>query len=263
MLSVPMLWLCGSFLVSQWLFHRGSPQLCSWLCPSFIHLPISSRTEWNSRIVSTIHALVVSHSSLYVFLFDEAIIEDPVWGDPAAVKLNVAITTGYLLSDLVIMFSTWEVTGDKLFVLHHLAALYAYSYVLDQGLLPYFANFRLLSEFSTPCVNQRWFFKVLRYPKTSVPNLLNGALMAGVFFLVRLAVLPVYYYRVLGVFGTPAYYRLPVGGRVAWIASSVCLDVLNLLWMWRIWAGGLQVLRSKTPAPHRGVTRGQPNSRMD
>lgn len=24
-----------------------------------------------------------------------------------------------------------------------------------QGMLPYFANFRLLAEFSTPCVNQR------------------------------------------------------------------------------------------------------------
>lgn len=25
-----------------------------------------------------------------------------------------------------------------------------------QGMLPYFANFRLLAEFSTPCVNQRY-----------------------------------------------------------------------------------------------------------
>ncbi|KAL2089369.1 hypothetical protein ACEWY4_014057 [Coilia grayii] len=256
-LSMPLVWLCSSFLVSQWLFHRVSPRLCSWLCPAFSHLPHTHKTEWNSRVVSTIHALVVCHSSLYIFLFDEATNEDPVWGDPTLVKLNVAITTGYLLSDLVIMFSTWEITGDKLFVLHHLAALYAYSYVLDQGLLPYFANFRLLSEFSTPCVNQRWFFKVLGYPKTSVPNLINGALMAAVFFLVRLAVLPLYYYRVFGVYGTQAYNKLPLGGRVSWILSSLCLDLLNLLWMWRIWVGGLRVLRSQ----RRPAVKGQLNSR--
>lgn len=27
-----------------------------------------------------------------------------------------------------------------------------------EGMLPYFANFRLLAEFSTPCVNQRYVF---------------------------------------------------------------------------------------------------------
>lgn len=76
--------------------------------------------------------------------------------------------------------------GDSFFVCHHLAALYAYGYVLvsvtlqrpecvnlvdtscmvmclslfvwslqTRGVLPYFANFRLISELSTPFVNQR------------------------------------------------------------------------------------------------------------
>lgn len=74
--------------------------------------------------------------------------------------------------------------GDGFFVCHHLAALYAYGYVLvsgglslslslrfgltvrvcvcvrprflqTRGVLPYFANFRLISELSTPFVNQR------------------------------------------------------------------------------------------------------------
>ena len=31
-----------------------------------------------------------------------------------------------------------------------------------EGMLPYFANFRLLAEFSTPCVNQR-YVSSLRY----------------------------------------------------------------------------------------------------
>ncbi|XP_048109218.1 TLC domain-containing protein 4-B-like [Alosa alosa] len=257
MLSVPLVVVSCSFLVFQWLFHGVSPWLFSWLCPAFVHLPHTHRMEWNARTVSTVHALVVSHFSLYIFLFDEGINENPIWGDPTLVKLNVAITTGYLLSDLLIMFSSWEITGDKLFVLHHLAALYAYSYVLDQGILPYFANFRLLSEFSTPCVNQRWFFKALGYPKTSVPNLANGALMAAIFFLVRLAVLPVYYYRVFGVYGTQAYHLLSTGGRLAWLLSSLCLDLLNMLWMRRIWKGCLRVLHS-----YRGV-RGQPGFKTD
>lgn len=80
--------------------------------------------------------------------------------------------------------------GDSFFVCHHLAAIYAYTYVLvslfvvptlckpglehnytmlsyhvvylvlfqTRGVLPYFANFRLISELSTPFVNQRLVF---------------------------------------------------------------------------------------------------------
>ncbi|KAF5906217.1 transmembrane protein 56-B-like, partial [Clarias magur] len=107
-----------------------------------------------NRVVSTVHALVVGLFCLYILLFDDAIKKDPVWGDPTLVKLNVGVTTGYLISDLLLMVYFWDLIGEKYFVAHHLAALYAYYYVLSQGILPYFANFRLLAEFSTPFVNQ-------------------------------------------------------------------------------------------------------------
>lgn len=45
-------------------------------------------------------------------------------------KHTLNTSSFYHFTDLLIMFSSWEITGDKLFVLHHLAALYAYSYVL-------------------------------------------------------------------------------------------------------------------------------------
>ncbi|MGH0132663.1 UNVERIFIED_CONTAM: hypothetical protein FKN15_050029 [Acipenser sinensis] len=237
------------------------------------------------RTVSTFHALVVGIFCLYILHFDDAVNEDPVWGDPALVKLNVAITTGYLISDLLLIFFHWKAIGDRFFVVHHLAALYAYYYVLvhfcilsiatmffswffevlgypksskpniangvmmavifflGQGLLPYFANFRLLAEFSTPCVNQRWFFEVLGYPKSSKPNIANGVMMAVIFFLVRIAVMPIYYERMFSIYGTEAFYRLPFGGRSAWMLSSICLDVMNVMWMHRIARGCYKVLR--------------------
>ncbi|KAG7252413.1 hypothetical protein CRUP_030434, partial [Coryphaenoides rupestris] len=112
------------------------------------------------------------------------------------------------------------------------------------GTLPYFANFRLLAEFSTPCVNQRWFFEVLGYPRTSPSNVANGVAMAAVFFLVRIAVMPVYYGRMVAVYGTDAFYLVPWGGRVAWIGSSVCLDVMNVMWMHKIARGCYRVVRA-------------------
>ncbi|KAG9343284.1 hypothetical protein JZ751_014265 [Albula glossodonta] len=203
-----------SFLVFQGMFHSVSPWASSWISSGFQRLSYKQKIEWNSR------------------------------GDATLVKINVAITTGYLISDLFLILYYWEAIGDKFFVVHHLAALYACYYVLGKGMLPYFANFRLLAEFSTPCVNQRWFFEVLGYPKSSKANLANGVLMAAMFFLVRIVVMPVYYARMYSVFGTQAFYRVSWGGRMAWILSSFCLDIMNLVWMRKIARGCFKVLHT-------------------
>ncbi|XP_064188288.1 TLC domain-containing protein 4-B isoform X1 [Anguilla rostrata] len=247
-----------SFFTFQWLFHSASPWVSTRVSAGFLRLNHKQRIEWNSRTVSTFHALVVGLFCLYILLFDDAVNEDPVWGDPTLVKINVGITTGYLISDLLLIFYYWKAIGDKFFVIHHLAALYAYYYVLGQGMLPYFANFRLLAEFSTPCVNQRWFFEVLGYPKSSKPNIANGVMMAAIFFLVRIAVMPVYYSRMYTVYGTEAFYRVSWGGRSAWIFSSFCLDIMNVMWMHKIARGCYKVLRSgrrrKADAQENGKT---------
>uniref|UniRef100_A0A452GLV3 TLC domain-containing protein n=1 Tax=Gopherus agassizii TaxID=38772 RepID=A0A452GLV3_9SAUR len=158
-------------------------------------------------------------------------------GDPDLVKLNVAISCGYLLYDLLLLLRYWKTLGDSLFVCHHLVALYAYGYVLSRGVLPYFANFRLLSELSTPFVNLRWFFDTVGQPRSSWFVLANGLAMTVVFFLVRIAVIPSYYARMLAWYGTPEYARLGLAVQVAWIVPSLALEVLNLVWMYKIIRG--------------------------
>lgn len=72
----------------------------------------------------------------------------------------------------------------------------------------------------------------------------NGVAMAVIFFMVRIAVMPVYYSRMYAVYGTEAFYLVPWGGRVAWICSSICLDIMNIMWMHKIARGCYKVLRS-------------------
>ncbi|XP_035261755.1 TLC domain-containing protein 4-B-like [Anguilla rostrata] len=234
--------VAGSFAGFQLLLTVVSPRLSPALAPGFSCLAPGKHTEWNSRFVSTVHALIVGLFCLYILWFDDAVNADPVWGDPSLVKLNVAITCGYLLYDLLLLACHWSTMGDGFFVCHHLAALYAYGFVLSRGVLPYFANFRLISELSTPFVNQRWFFEALSYPRTGSLVVANGVAMTVVFFLVRIAVIPSYYSKVAATFGTPAFTRLGAGPQVAWILSSVSLDVLNLIWMYRISRGLYKVL---------------------
>ncbi|KAL4635928.1 transmembrane protein 56-B-like isoform X1 [Arapaima gigas] len=234
----------ASFLFFQWVFHSVSPSVSSCMTSGFMQLSCKQKIEWNSRTVSTLHALLVGHFCFYILFFDSAITEDPVWGNPTLVKITVSITAGYLISDLLLIIYYWTAIGDKFFIVHHVAVLYACYYVLSQGMLPYFANFRLLAEYSTPCVNQRWFFEVLGYPKSSKANITNGIMMAIVFFLVRVAVIPVYYSRMYSVCGSEAFYRLSWGGRCAWILSSFLLDIMNVMWMVKIVRGCRKVLLS-------------------
>lgn len=65
----------------------------------------------------------------------------------------------------------------------------------------------------------------------------NGVAMAVAFFSVRIAVIPTYYARVLAWHGTPEYARLGPAVQAAWIGPSLALEVLNLVWMYRILRG--------------------------
>nr|XP_012646446.2 transmembrane protein 56 isoform X2 [Microcebus murinus] len=196
----------------------------------------------STMVVSTCHSLVVGIFGLYIFLFDEATIDDPLWGDPSVVNVNIAIASGYLISDLVILIWYWKVIGDKFFIIHHCAALYAYFFVLRDGVLAFVANFRLLAELSSPCVNQRWFFEALKYPKFSKANVINGILMTVVFFIVRIVSIPPLYIFMYSVYGTEPYRRLGLLIQCSWISSCVVLDVMNVMWMIKISKGCIKVI---------------------
>lgn len=234
--------LCSSFLLFQVLFHFVSYWFSAKVSTGYNSLSIDKKIEWNSRVVSTCHSLLVGIFGLYLFLFDEPTIADPLWGDPMLVKLNIATASGYLISDLLIILLNWKVIGDKFFVIHHCTALAAYYFVLKDGMLAYIANFRLLAELSSPFVNQRWFFEALKYPKFSKANVINGVLMTVVFFVVRILAIPPLYFFMYSVYGTEAYMRLGFVVQCTWITTCLILDVMNVMWMIKITKGCIKVI---------------------
>ncbi|XP_052586385.1 TLC domain-containing protein 4 [Peromyscus californicus insignis] len=234
--------VCCSFAVFQVLFHFISYWFSAKVSPGYNSLSIEKKIEWNSRVVSTCHSLLVGIFGLYLFFFDEPTIADPLWGDSTLVKLNIATASGYLISDLLIILLNWKVIGDKFFVIHHCTALTAYCFVLKDGVLSYIANFRLLAELSSPFVNQRWFFEALKYPKFSKANVINGILMTVVFFTVRIIAIPPLYFFMYSVYGTEPYIRLGFAVQCIWITTCFVLDVMNVMWMIKITKGCIKVI---------------------
>lgn len=234
--------LCSSFITFQILFHFVSYQFSAKVSSGFNNLSNEKKIEWNSRVVSTCHSLLVGIFGLYLFLFDEETIADPLWGDPTPVNVNIAIASGYLISDLLIIILNWKVIGDKFFIIHHCSALSAYYFVLKDGVLAYIANFRLLAELSSPFVNQRWFFEALKYPKFSKANVINGILMTVVFFIVRILAMPPFYFFIYSVYGTEPYISLGPAIQYTWISACIVLDVMNVMWMIKITKGCIKVI---------------------
>ncbi|EHH14971.1 TLC domain-containing protein 4 [Macaca nemestrina] len=234
--------ICTSFFTFQLLFYFVSYWFSAKVSPGFNSLSFEKKIEWNSRVVSTCHSLVVGIFGLYIFLFDEPTKTDPLWGGPSLANVNIAIASGYLISDLSIMILYWKVIGDKFFIIHHCASLYAYYLVLKNGVLVYIGNYRLLAELSSPFVNQRWFFEALKYPKFSKAIVINGILMTVVFFIVRIASMLPHYGFMYSVYGTEPYKRLGVLIQLSWVISCVVLDVMNVMWMIKISKGCIKVI---------------------
>ncbi|XP_055962564.1 TLC domain-containing protein 4 [Sorex fumeus] len=231
----------ASFLTFQLLFHLVSSWFSAKVSTGFRKLSPQKKIEWNSRIVSTVHSLVVGILGLYILFFDKSK-DDPLWGESPLVDVNISIASGYLFSDLVILLLNWEVVGDVGFVLHHCTSLYAFIFLLTNGVLRYIGNYRLLAELSSPFVNQRWFFEALKYPKFSKANIINGVLMMVVFFIVRVAAMPPFYYYVYSVYGTEPYLKLGRVIQYSWISSCSILDVMNIMWMIKISKGCIKVI---------------------
>ncbi|CAH6789109.1 Tlcd4 [Phodopus roborovskii] len=208
--------VCSSFAIFQTLFHFVSYWFSAKVSPGYNSLSIEKKIEWNSRVVSTCHSLLVGTFGLYLFLFDESTIVDPLWGDSTHVKLNIATASGYLISDLLIILLNWKVIGDKFFVIHHCTALAAYYLV--------------------------WFFETLKYPKFSKANVINGILMTVVFFIVRIIAIPPLYFFMYSVYGTEAYARLGFTVQFCWVTSCLVLDVMNVMWMIKITKGCIKVI---------------------
>ncbi|XP_023414163.1 TLC domain-containing protein 4-like [Loxodonta africana] len=144
-----------SFVICQLIFHFVSSWFSAKVSPRFNDLSSEKKIKWNSRVVSTCEALVVGIFSLCIFLFHEAATVNLHWDAAWLGNVNIAIITGYLISDLLLLLFYWRVIGRIYFVIHSCAALYLCFLVLKEGLPAYIWNIRLIVHLSNLFYYQR------------------------------------------------------------------------------------------------------------
>lgn len=107
-----------------------SPWISNSVFSTYKHLSIKNQVDWNTRIGSNIHAVIVTTMSVYAFLYDQDLANDNFCTDAPFVRSGISITFGYILADLVVILWYYEYFRDLFTVVHHLMALWAYFYVM-------------------------------------------------------------------------------------------------------------------------------------
>ncbi|XP_041356947.1 TLC domain-containing protein 4-B-like [Gigantopelta aegis] len=233
------------------LYKYVSPTLSSITCEGYKSLKPEKQIDWNTRVNSTVHSAIVSCMCMYSLMYDNGISEDPIWCNAPMVRTSCAVVVGYMTADLIILSIHYKEIGEIFYIFHHGASMYAYYYVMTYGVLAYFANYRLIAEFSTPFVNQRWFLDTLGYQKTNPVFVANGIAMTMAFFLSRIAIMPRYWLKVSSVYGTEPFTRL---GHIQLVLVVTCfiLDVINIYWFYKMTLGVRRVLTMFNLKTERG-----------
>jgi len=229
---------CVLFII---LYKFINPFLTNLLVKDYKIFTETQKIDWSTRINSSINSFTVGTICIYMMIADHGLDANPLLYKSYLLKTNLSIVIGYLLSDTIIGIIHYKKIGDPFTMAHHLVSIYAFVYVLTLNVMPYFANFRLLAELSTPLVNIRWFLDALKYSKTSKAFVLNGILMTLVFFIVRIVTMPIYWWKVYIVAITPLWSHM---GHFRYVLIIVCavLDVINLYWFSKMVRGCLRIL---------------------
>ncbi|XP_060553157.1 TLC domain-containing protein 4-B-like [Ruditapes philippinarum] len=230
-------------------FKYLSPLVSRMIFPGLDTLSKDKQIYWHTCTCSTVHAFVVSALCIYTLLFEGYLKEDPVWGHSSLVKTSCAILVGYLAADSLFILRYYKQIGDWFYILHHFASAFAYYYVMSYGVFVYFANFRLMAEFSTPWVNNRWFLAEMG-KRSSKVYFYNGCILTAVFFFCRIFTLPQCWYMIYSVYGTESFNRAQ-HCRYVLLFSCLLLDALNIKWFHRLLKG-----------VHKQLTQPDPNANI-
>ncbi|XP_046852175.1 TLC domain-containing protein 4-like [Xenia sp. Carnegie-2017] len=215
-----------------------SSKLSHFISSTYLQLSFKDKINWNTRITSNIHAVVVTSLALYAFFYDEATLADSFWyTNSIIVRIGISITFGFIFTDLLIILWYYDCFQEINFIIHHLMVLLAYYFVVGKGYLLFFANIRQIAELSTPFVNQRWFYHITGQPRHSRLFVQNGIIMVFAFFLGRIVFIPYFYFKTLSVWSDPK--RIALGPVVSflWIFTTIVLDVLNIFWFFKMIQG--------------------------
>ncbi|KAL9642543.1 hypothetical protein ABK040_011110 [Willaertia magna] len=184
--SLCLITFLSSIFFHTFLYYIFSPMITKLLFSNkfYENLKRDIQIEWNSRIVSNIHAMLYITFSVISIFFENAFPTNSIDEKTNFSRIAVVYAAGYFFYDLILVFKHPKLGGIPM-LLHHGFVLFGIlnMWICDQYwvVLCYYS----LLELSTPFVNLRWFLWTCHL-KDSIYYTLNGFLMWLVFGLCRM-----------------------------------------------------------------------------
>lgn len=188
------------------------------------------KLDWNIRLTSILNALLCCFYAFKALIYHTTANNIKYFTSGATISLELA--TGFFMTDFVVIFLLFKHYGKKQcfqFVAHHTVSIIAFSLVLYRKEMIWFANFRLLSELSTPFLNFRWMMQQRGIRDSALYNL-NRLVFFGVFALCRIVTIPRYWMTVYNQSEAISNTSPDLIGIL--FVSGTVLDGLNLFWFY-------------------------------
>jgi len=195
----------------------------------------AEETEWRSRIIGILHAIIITIGSLHCFSEWRNMTHEESWSSANRVtSFWATIFGGFLQYDICWIIYHLDEYDDISALFHHILFLGATHYNVNNC---YFARpyaWLSLAELSTPFLHLRWFFAVAGR-KDEPMYFFNSYMFASTFLLTRVVG---YTWGLWDVWwnGSEIWMKLPAGAYIV-MASVHAGYGLNLFW-------GVKVLKA-------------------
>jgi hypothetical protein len=197
--------------------------------------------EWDSRGVSTIHAIISSTLALYSVFYEGMWSNFQLKFSTEISDIATAFMLGYVLYDLVIVLKYWP--KDYGMLAHHVVCVTQHGIVLAYDLCAIELGF-IITELSTPFVNNRFFLEKCK--SKGLLYKVNGIMIWLAFLLVRLPMIP--FVPVMHYMHADQFSRfIPLGVLIYQYTLYITISFLNSYWFYRITLGMIKAIKGGSP----------------
>ncbi|KAM1004324.1 hypothetical protein ACFX13_004600 [Malus domestica] len=202
------------------------------------------RIEWNSRGISSIHAIFITALSLY-FVFGSDLFSDQQHlglitfrSSPLSV-FGLGVSVGYFCADLGMLLWLYPSLGGIEYVFHHSLSGIAVAYSMFSGEGQLYTYMILISEITTPEINMRWYLDTAGLKRSSA-YLLNGIVIFLLWLAARILLFGYMFYHVY--LHYDMIIQMHIFGYLLVFIVPTVLAVMNLMWFGKIIKGLMKQL---------------------
>ena len=242
--KIPVLFMLAtgvSIVIFLLEFKYLSPLLSPRISSTYSRLSPVTRIQWDRMIIWILHCeLVQILVALYGVFMDNPMHEDVVWGTSVFVKIFCGDVSGHMIADAMLMYFYPGALYSAELLLHHVIVMTGTISIGCGAPFAYFMFIHALTSLSDPFKRICWFLTTAGYEKRSRIYVGNAVLYTTVFFLCRIAAIPVYLYLFI-----PTYLQLDKTLIFTILSvASVLFNLLNIYWFIKLFHGLIKLLRN-------------------